>query len=181
MISTEVTITPDNLVAYYKSFVIDTFCNDRITWASNNKPFSDFDGSYLDGDTSGRPISITGASVGTGGNLIDASDIYDTLVAETARYTMIRHIRAILYLYGSGVIYDNTQKSYMNSGYLQALDSIATAGVETGNEVTAAGLEALFTNLREGWATKQNNIVTLQFNICHSSCHSACHGSRGRR
>jgi hypothetical protein len=181
MISTDVTITPDNLVAYYKAFVVDAYCNDRISWASNSYPHGYFDGSYLDGSTAGRSISITGANVGTQGNLIDASDIYDALVGETAKYTVIRNMRVILYLSGSGTIFDSTAKSYMSSGYLQSYSSPDNAGVVTDNTITASQLEALFSNLRENWASLANNVVTVSQTICHSSCHSNCHSSRGRR
>lgn len=192
-IDTSVTITPQNLVDYYKEFVVDV-ANSNIAWAiTGGSPFEQFPtGTYFQGTTNGRAIGIAGANVGTAGNLIDASDIYDQLVAETANYTSIRNLRALLYVeggggntgsYGSpGYIVDETKKAYMNSSYLQSFAAPPDNGnVVTGNEITAGTLETLFANLVDAYRTLQVNTVTVQVNICHASCHSSCHGSRGRR
>lgn len=191
-IDTNVTITPQNLVDYYKEFVVDV-ANADIAWAiTGGAPFEQFPtATYFQGTTSGRAIGITGANVGTAGNLIDASDIYDVLVAETNNYTSIRKVRAILNVeggggntgsYGSpGVIVDETKKAYMNSTYLQTISTPGDAGVLSGNDITASSLEGLFNNLKDMYNQERDDIVTIQVNICHASCHSSCHGSRGRR
>lgn len=191
-IDTNVTITPQNLVDYYKEFVVD-IANADIAWAlTGGSPFEQFPtATYFQGTTNGREIGITGANVGTAGNLIDASDIYDVLVAETNNYTSIRKVRAILNVeggggntgsYGSpGVIVDETKKAYMNSTYLQTISTPGDAGVLSGNNITASSLEGLFNNLKDMYNQERDDIVTIQVNICHASCHSSCHGSRGRR
>ena len=190
-IDTNVTITPQNLIDYYKEFVVDV-ANSNIAWAvTGGSPFSGFDLNYFQGTTNGRPIGITGANVGTAGNLIDASDIYDQVLTETGNYTMIRNLRAIQFVEGGGgntgslstpgIIFDETRKAYMNSTYTQALGSISAGDVVTDNTITATSLETLFNALRAEYESKQVNTVTVQVNICHASCHSSCHGSRGRR
>lgn len=191
-IDTNVTITPQNLVDYYKEFVVD-IANADIAWAiTGGSPFEQFPtATYFQGTTNGRAIGITGANVGTAGNLIDASDIYDVLVAETNNYTSIRKVRAILNVeggggntgsYGSaGVLVDETKKAYMNSSYLQTISTPGDSGVLSGNNITASSLEGLFNNLKDMYNQERDDIVTIQVNICHASCHSSCHGSRGRR
>jgi hypothetical protein len=131
------------------------------------------------------------ADVGTAGNLIDASDIYDVLTAETANYTSIRKIRALLFVEGSGgntgtqstagFIVDETRKAYMSSSYLQTLPVPQNGNVVSGETTSAGNLETLFANLVNAYANPRENIVTVQVNVCHASCHSSCHGSRGRR
>lgn len=190
-IDTNVTITPQNLVDYYKEFVVDS-ANANIAWAGNNYPFSDWPaGTILDGTTSGRSIGITGANVASGGNLIDASDIYTVLAAETANYYMLRNLRAILFVEGgggntgsrgtAGTVFDSTAKAYMNSGYVQSQGTIQNGGVAEGNNITAASLESFFANLKSDFESKQGQVVTYTVSVCHASCHSSCHGSRGRR
>lgn len=189
-IDTNLTITPQNLVDYYREFVVDV-ANSNIAWANNAEPFGEFDENLLSGTTSGRAIGISGSNVGSAGNLIDASDIYDVVLAETAQYTRIRNLRALLFVDGGGgntgsrpnpgYIFDETRKAYMNTSYLQSLASISAGNVATDNTITASSLETLFTALRVEYEAKQTNTVTIQVNVCHASCHSSCHGSRGRR
>jgi len=189
-IDTNATITPQNLVDYYREFVVDV-ANANIAWAANAEPFGEFDESLLAGSTSGRSIGITGSSVGSAGNLIDASDIYDAVLAETGNYTVIRNLRAVLVVDGGGgntgsrpspgTIFDETRKAYMNSSYLQALGSVSAGDVTSGNSITATSLETLFNALKAEYESKQTTSLTIQVNVCHASCHSSCHGSRGRR
>lgn len=191
-IDTNVTITPQNLVDYYKEFVVDV-ANSNIAWATGAEPFGEFDESLLAGSTSGKSIGITGSNVGTAGNLIDASDIYDVIKTETATYTSIRNLRAVLNVEGGGgntgsrptpgIVFDETRKAYMNSSYLQTIDvpTIPAGDVVTGNIITATSLEGLFNTLKTIYEARQANTETIQVNVCHASCHSSCHGSRGRR
>lgn len=191
-IDTNVTITPQNLVDYYKEFVVDV-ANSNIAWANNAEPFGEFDESILAGTTAGKSIGISGANVGSAGNLIDASDIYDVIKTETATYTSIRNLRALLNVEGGGgntgsrptpgIIFDETRKAYMNSSYLQTIDvpTIPAGDVVAGNTITATSLEGLFNTLKTIYEARQVNTATIQVNVCHASCHSSCHGSRGRR
>ena len=190
-IDTNVTITPQNLVDNYKEFVVDS-ANANIAWAGNNFPFSDWpSGTILAGTTAGRSIGITGANVSSAGNLIDASDIYTVLAAETANYYMLRNLRAILFVQGDGGntgsrpspgnVFDTTAKAYMNSSYVQSQGTIQNGGVAEGNTITKQNLEAFFANLKSDFEAKQSEVVSYTVSVCHASCHSSCHGSRGRR
>lgn len=190
-IDTNVTITPQNLVDYYKEFVVDS-ANANIAWGTNNFPFSDWpSNTILGGNTAGRSIGITGSNISTAGNLIDASDILDVLTAETANYYMIRNLRAILFVEGgggntgsrgaAGTVFDETRKAHMNSNYVQAQGTILNGGVVQGDRITASTLESFFANLKADFEAKQGQAVAYTVSVCHASCHSSCHGSRGRR
>jgi hypothetical protein len=189
-IDTNATITPQNLVDYYKEFVVDV-ANSTIVWAADTLPFAEFDAAKLAGTLAGRTIGITGTNVGTAGNLIDASDIYDVVLAETYNYTNIRNLRAILFVDGSGgntgsrgtagTVFDETKKAYMNTTYLQALGAVTASPVTTDNTITASELENLLNRIKAEWDLKKTTDLSIQVNVCHASCHSSCHGSRGRR
>jgi hypothetical protein len=145
-------------------------------------PFAQFDAGYLGGPTTGRPIGINGTSIAPVGGTITAANIYDTLVNETARYTSIRNLRAILNLTGSGTQFDQTAVAYLSYGlYGQSIGSPANAGVSSGSTITSSGLESLFNNLRTSYSNARLATTTLTITVCHTSCHSSCHSSRGRR
>ena len=189
-IDTNATITPQNLVDYYKEFVVDV-ANSAIVWAADTLPFAEFDAANLAGTLAGRTIGINGTNVGTAGNLIDASDIYDVVLAETYNYTNIRNLRAILFVDGgggntgsrgtAGTVFDATSKAYMNTTYLQALGTVTASPVTTDNTITASELENLLNRIKAEWDLKKTTDLLIQVNVCHASCHSSCHGSRGRR
>ncbi len=180
-------ITPQNIVDRYVDFVHAT-ATGSLTWNAENLPFAEFDSSYfLSGN---RAVNITGSNVDTAGNLVTPNNIYNTLLTETATYTNLRNLRALLNVEGgggntgsrptAGIISDSTAKAHFTTGYRQTLDAV-TQGIAAGQTVTAAGLEELFTRLRTAYSDKSTNTVEIQVNVCHASCHSSCHGSRGRR
>jgi len=174
-------INPQNIVDRFADYVTAT-ASAGITWGTNAKPFSQFDAGYLGGTTAGRPIGISGGNISAVGGTITASAIYNTLVNETAQYTSIRSLRAILHLTGSGNQFDQTAIAYMSYGsYGQSIGSPANAGVSAGSTITSSGLESLFNNLRSSYNTARAATTTITVTVCHTSCHSSCHGSRGRR
>jgi hypothetical protein len=174
-------INPQNIVDRFADYVTAT-ASAGISWGTNAKPFADFPAGYLGGTTAGRPIGITGATISPTGGTITASAIYSTLVNETAQYTSIRRLRAILHLTGSGDQFDQTAVAYLSYGaFGLSIGSPANAGVSAGSTITSSGLESLFNNLRSSYSTARADTVTLTITICHTSCHSSCHGARGRR
>jgi len=183
-------IQPQNIVDRFADYVVATG-NSGISWGTNAVPFGEFPTSYFGGSTSGKPIGISGGNIGSAGGGIVASNIYNTLVNETATYTSIRNLRAILFVDGGGgntgsrpnpgVIYDQTAVAYMNSSYLQSIGSPDNAGVTSGNAIATSGLESFFGNLTSSYNSARNNTTTVQINVCHASCHNSCHSSRGRR
>jgi hypothetical protein len=183
-------IQPQNIVDRFADYVTLT-ADSGIVWGTNSVPFVEFDPAYFGGSTSGRPIGISGGNIGSAGGSITASNIYNTLVSETAAYTSIRNLQAILFVNGGGgntgsrptpgVVFNQTAVSYMNSSYLQSIGSPGNAGVSAGNAVTSSGLESFFGNLTSAYNTTRVNTTTVQINVCHASCHSSCHSSRGRR
>lgn len=183
-------IQPQNIVDRFADYVTATAAS-GITWGTNSVPFGEFPTNFFGGTTGGRPIGISGGNIGSAGGAITASNIYNVLVNETAAYTSIRLLRALLFVDGGGgntgsrptpgYIYDATAVAYMNGDYLQSVGSPDSAGVTAGNAISAGGLESFFNNLTSTYNITRNNTATVQINVCHASCHNSCHSSRGRR
>lgn len=181
-------INTQNIVDRFSDYVTST-SNSGIEWGTNNLPFPEFSSSTFGGTTAGRPISISGPNIDSSGSNITASNIYNTLVAETNQCTKIHHLRAILFVTGDGgntgsrptpgTVFDQTKVSYLTN--TNSIGSPNNGGVSTGNNVTVTSLENLFDNLRSSYNTKRSITNTVQVDVCHSSCHSSCHGSRSRR
>jgi hypothetical protein len=181
-------IRPQNIVDRYADFVTTT-ANAGLTWYRENKPFTEFDGNILNSGAS-RPIGITGENIDPAGVDITPGNIYNALLTETATYTNIRNLRAILFVDGgggntgsrptAGVVFDGTAKSHFTLDYRQDLPEVSQ-GIATGQDITVTNLEALFDRMRTAYNDRAADTVTVQVNVCHASCHSSCHGSRGRR
>jgi len=191
-------ISSQNIVDRFKDFVTDT-ANSNIVWGTNNKPFTNMPDATFLGTTEGTTITVSGSSIGSTGNTITASNIVNALLAETALYTNIRNLRALLNVTGGGnpnndgggtgsyanvtpgIIYDQTQKSNLNANYRQTLNAVNSSNVQSGQTISVTNLETFFTNLQNEYNSKLANTATVQVDVCHSSCHNACHSSRGRR
>lgn len=190
MASLDNNINAQNIVNRFSDYVTAT-ANSGISWGTNAYPFGEFDGGYFGGDTNGRGITIDGNNLGGSGATIGAANIYNTLVAETATYTNIRNLRALLFVDGGGgntgsrpspgYIYDNTAVAHFTAGYRQDIGSPNRSDVSGSNNITASGLETFFDTLRATYNANRGNTVQVQINVCHASCHSSCHSSRGRR
>jgi hypothetical protein len=183
-------INPQNIVDRFADYVVAT-ANASIAWGTNAYPFAEWTyGAEFGDTTAGKAIGISGGNIDAIGNVINAANIYNTLLTETATYTNIRNLRAILFVDGgggntgtrptAGVVFDTTAKAHFNTAYRQSIGAGAS-DVVSGSVATGAGLETFFDNLRTSYNSARDNTVTLQVNVCHASCHSNCHGSRGRR
>ena len=180
-------ISAQNIIDRFADFA-PAAANSGIVWGTNSVPFSGFATSYFGGTTAGRSIGITGADINQ--NPITASVINTAIENETAAYSQIRNLNARRNVTGEvsnigtyqtpGLIFNQTQKAYLNSSYIQTL-SAAGVTLTAGTQISASGLEAKFTDLQTRFNSLVSNTVTVTINICHSSCHSSCHGSRGRR
>jgi hypothetical protein len=180
-------ITPQSLVNRYADFVTAT-ANAGLAWNRENLPFAEFDPNFF--NSGNRSIGISGSNIDAAGNLITPGNIYNTLLAETATYTNLRNLRALLNVQGGGgntgsrptpgIVIDTTAKAHFTTNYRQSLNAV-TQGIATGQDVTSSNLEALFDRLRTAYTDKAVDTVTIQVDVCHASCHSSCHGSRGRR
>jgi len=193
-------VNKQNIVDRFADYVRATG-NNAIVWGTDARPFGEFTSGYMvgNGDSSslepfggaitGKAIEITGSSIA--GTTISATNVYNTLVAETNRYTKIRNLRARLNVTGAGgntgsrptagVVFDQTSKAYMRAGYQQDVGSPANGGVASGSKISSANLETFFINLRAAYTVKLAVAADILVNVCHASCHSSCHGSRGRR
>ena len=183
-------INPQNIVDRFADYVVAT-ANASIAWGTNAYPFAEWTyGAEFGGTTAGKTIGITGPNIDAVGNVVNAANIYNTLLTETATYTNIRNLRALLFVNGGGgnngsrpspgYVFDTTSKAYFNTAYRQSVGAGAS-DVVSGNTATAAGLETFFDNLRTSYNSARANTITLTVNVCHASCHTSCHGSRGRR
>lgn len=181
-------VRKQNIVDRFADYV-PADANGSIVWASNNEPFSEAPASWWGGNTSGQAISIVGGSIT--GTTITASTIRDVLLAETQRYTNIRKLRARLNVTGgggntgsrptAGIVFDQTQVSYLATADRQTLGTVANGGVATDSLVSVSNLQQFFTNLRTEYRAKRDTTTTKTQDVCHASCHSSCHSSRGRR
>lgn len=180
-------VNKQNIVNRFADYVVAN-ANASIVWGTGAKPFAEMPDATFGGSTSGRAIGINGANIG--GSTITAGTIRSVLEIETAAYTNMRNLRAVLFVTGgggnngsrptAGIVFDQTAKSHLNTGrYLESPPN--NAGVTAGQRVSAANLESYFNNLRAAYQTVRDTTVTVQTDVCHASCHSSCHGSRGRR
>lgn len=162
-------------------------------WGTDALPFPECDFTWIFGGGQDKGLEINGGSIGTNGaGEITAQNIYDTLIAETARFTRVRTMRCTLFVNGAGgnngsrptagTVYDQTNIAHLNSNYQQGIGAAGRDNVWAGNVVTAGGLEVMFSNMRALWdGVRGNSVGTLTTTVCHASCHSSCHSSRGRR
>jgi len=202
-------INAQNIVDRFADYVVATG-NASIGFASNAVPFGAYSGYFPNiwgGTTAGKAIGINGNNLGGAGSTITASTIVNVLRAETAAYTRIRNLRALLFITGTGYaptsgngtvnntrtdlgpitgtnpgyIYDATAKANLNTNYLQTLGATSSTDIATNSGITTANLETFFTNLRTAYNNAAATTHTQQENVCHASCHNNCHSSRGRR
>lgn len=188
-------VTRQNIVDRFADYVQAT-ANTGITWYNNGggavaEPFTEFNEALL-GGSGGKAIEINANSIGAANSVITASTIYDTLVAETIRYTRIRNLRArrlITAPPNSGNrtrlatdALDVTAVAHLTSTYQAAdIGTPADGGVASNQPIDSSNLETFFDTLRSAYTTKRGTSVQIDVSICHSSCHVSCHGSRGRR
>ena len=183
-------ISPQNIVDRFADYVVAT-ANSGIIYHTTNKPFPEFDVGLL-GPDSGLTIAITGSNIvpaAPPNNIITASTIYNTLLAETNRYTRIRTLNATLTITegagnktrepNSGV--NVTRIAHLSASYVLNVGSPANGGVASQSVASTSSLETFFTNLRTAYNTARSTVQVINVNVCHGSCHSSCHTSRGRR
>ena len=185
-------VEEQNIVNRFADYVPPA-ANTGIVYHTGSVPFAEFSTSYFGGNSSGRALGISGASIKNNGELIDASGIQDTLEAETYNYTSIRNLRARLNVTSSGgspyntgsrpspgIIFDQTAMAYLNTNYRQSLGA-RSVNLQTGQLIDDSVLEQKFSDLRNKYNAARANTQTITIPVCHASCHSSCHNSRGRR
>lgn len=181
-------VNKQNIVDRFADFVVGT-ANSGISWGTNALPFPEMPTTYFGGTTSGKPIGISGNSIG--GTGITASNIRSVLESETYYYTNIRLLTARLNVTGdggntgsrptAGIVFDQTAKAHLNGNYRSSIPTPNTANVVAGQVIRATNLETYFSNLRSSYNAVRDTAVTIQIDVCHASCHNSCHSSRGRR
>ena len=181
-------VSKAGIVNRFEDLVTDV-AKSSIVWGTNSKPFTEMPNDRYGGRTDASFISITGASIS--GDTITASTIRTVLETEAALYTNIRQQRAILFLTGgggntgsrptAGTVFDTTNVAHLDTGNRDALGSISSTGVTSGDTVEDTALETYMGNIATAYNAIRTTTITDQIDVCHASCHSSCHGSRGRR
>jgi len=190
-------INAQNIIDRFEDYVRAT-ANSGITWFNGpstvSKPFPEFPDALL-GPQTGMARSISGA--GFPGTPIVAATIYNTLIAETNRYTQIRLVRAMLNIQPQSPSTNKTREATESIDVTAVahcvgfgLQSISSLGsyvilrdklIIAGPKADRNSLEDFFFDLRAAYTVARNIPAPVSVNVCHSSCHSSCHGSRGRR
>ena len=195
-------ISAQNVVNRFADYVRGA-ANSGISWGTNAYPFPEFGAiaGVLGGDTNGKPIEINGNNLGGVGAIANAQTVYNVLIDETTRYTRIRLMRALLFVFSSGgdafgnppnwnvsagprtspgYVFDGTAVTHLSSAYQVAV-SAGRNNVFAGNVMTRGGTADMFNNMRAAYNSIRGSVVTFQVDVCHASCHSSCHSSRSRR
>lgn len=186
-------IDNQNIVDRFYDYV-GVAANQGISWGTNSNPtYNDNRGavevipdSQFGGTTAGKGRQIDGSSLAA---KITAQNLFDVMVAETARFTRVRKVRARLFVTGGGgnngsrqspgYVYDQTAVAHMSSAYDQGV--VEANNLSKGQVVTDEAIEALFSSLRNRYNTGRETTYDYVTTVCHASCHSSCHSSRGRR
>lgn len=181
-------VSKQGIVDRFKELVTDV-ANSSIVWGTNSKPFTEMPDANYGGQTGGQEIVATGSSIT--GTIITADTIRTILETEAALYTNIRQQRAILFVTGGGgntgsrptpgIVFDQTEVAHLDTGNRDALGTISSTAVESGDIINDTNLENYFGRIAEAYNTVRTTTITDQIDVCHASCHSSCHGSRSRR
>jgi hypothetical protein len=212
-------VTSQNIVDRFYDYVNYT-ASQGVTWGSDVIPAGDT--SPVSGVAASVPIiastdfagtvaavtdiAINGASIGSSGGTITASDIWSVLVNETSRETHIRYVQAICGVTGTGGnagtrlrntttnsdpnrvqdVYNLTRVANMRAGFASGITNPAasTYSLTAGSTISSTNLESFFSACRDAYnnaARATGSAYVYRTNVCHASCHSSCHSSRGRR
>ena len=100
-------INAQNIVDRFADYVVASG-NASIVFGTNALPFGTYS-SYFPAifggtTTGGRAIAITGTNLGGSGSEITAATIVSVLRTETAAYTRLRNLRAVLNITGTGLL-----------------------------------------------------------------------------
>jgi hypothetical protein len=184
-------ISRQNIVNRFADYVRGA-ANSGISWGTNAWPFNEFSAIsfVMGGTTAGKPIEISGDSMGAANTIANAQTVYNVLIDETTRYTRIRLMRALLFVAGGGgntgsrptpgYIFDGTAVTHLNANYQQGV-SANRFDVFAGNVMRRTGTAQMFDSMRAAYNVRRGQVQTFQVDVCHASCHNNCHNSRARR
>lgn len=188
------TITRSHVINRFINIVINQ-ANSGISWGTNAVPFPKFPGWYHFGGTT-QGIPFTGTEEIINPNTIDASDVYDKLIAQTQTYTRIRMITAQRNVIGNGtngsgagtgLNYNATAIANMTVGVGSIAGSISDPinryGVKNSSPAADLPIDNLMIGLWNSYqaAARSSPTQLIKVDVCHANCHDDCHSSRGRR
>jgi hypothetical protein len=199
-------INAQNIVDRFADYVVAS-ANVGIVWHSGAFPFDVYSGYFpniFGGNASGKAIGINGTNLGGVGALITASTIINVLRAETATFTRIRQMRAILFITGTGfitprpngqastptdlrtdlgpitgqgpgTIRDSTNISNLNTTYLQGLAATTSTGIAND------GVSLINVANLEAFFTNLRTAYNTARATVHTQqvnvCHASCHNN----
>lgn len=197
-------ITADKIMQRLHDYVAAT-ANGSIVWHDGNNP------TYTDPADQSTHVVIPDADLGPNasgittstaasrsGQPITASGIAELLTTETARYTRIRKVNAILRVTGGGGnrpagpvqggrgdVYDETAVAFGQGSTIVGVaitePAPASYGIANDQSISVTSLQNYMVALRTAYTTSRDNTLEYVTSVCHASCHASCHSSRSRR
>lgn len=155
--------------------------NDRgnmgISWHAGNLPHAS--ATHFYGNAAGNTVQLV---LDTSNPNIDATQVSNAMVEHITNQSRVRLVRYIMYLSGSGAIYDGTAVGVTNingvPGDMGDISPIFSGNQDISLQSFTDYYEKLYSRYT---ATYRNTATLLTDTICHSSCHTSCHYARGRR
>lgn len=120
-------INANNVQDYFYDY-IGKIANTGIVWGTNTLPFAEIGTAIFGGRTSGRPVDRAYAP-GSSGVVINAKTIYDQMLVDTAKYTVMTSLHAVRYLGGYGFTNNSRAKAYMSSAFELQVGNASKTGL----------------------------------------------------
>lgn len=149
---------------------------------------------------------ISNVQIGTKGNHILGSTMYNVLKEIVKRLTRVRNFSSSWYhrtqtsytlvnsvsgkamfketlpsITGTSGIRDNSATSgwnrSINGSAIQNIEFTNNPGISKNGLITANVINQFFTNLNNYWAAAAGNRITYTLYSCHNNCHNNCHDS----
>ena len=178
-------INPNDIIRGFTEAVVNTILEDA--YDINNPPM-DGTNYCIEQDRLGDKNSIVIPDVGIRGAKVNASSIYNTLVAITTTLTRvgtfsyIRRYRTTTLIASTtvegqyttqetnNIVYQTSGTAFFTESYIRSLASVSNSNVVSNAIISATGIQALFNNLASAWerTNRHNNVIDLQ--DCHSDC-----------
>lgn len=170
-------------VVDYINANLKTNIQNNIVWHQGNPP-PYFPSDWLSRFNNGTTLpNIAIGDIGAVGTKPAIATLYSGLQSLLLGWSSVKRVR-FRYLQGVqssyNLIYDDTQYSYLSSGYQTDVFAYTPSYKQAGNTpMVAPTITNLISALYNTWTTI--GIETWEYSTCHTNCHSNCHGSGGFR
>lgn len=112
------------------------------------------------------------------GNAINALQIYQNLVSITTVLTRVgtwSYLRTYGVNKGTRTDCSKSGKALYNESYIRTLKNPNNTTVLSGQTISIAGLNSLFSDLMRAWNSTDKHHNSIHVSLCHSNCHSDCY------